>query len=48
MVKLETVVKIVKQCSLQSRIPEPIRVAHRIASEERKAKIAASPIMDEK
>jgi deoxyribonuclease V len=46
--KLETAVKIVKHCTLQSRIPEPIRVAHKIASEERKAKIAASTTMGEK
>jgi len=40
MVSLQTAVKIVEHCSRQSRIPQPIREAHRIASEERKAKIA--------
>jgi deoxyribonuclease V len=48
MVKLETAVRIVKHCSVQSRIPEPIRVAYKTASEEQKAKIAASTSMDEK
>ncbi len=47
-VNLETAVEIVKHCSFRNRIPEPIRVAHRIASEERKAKIPASPTMFEK
>ena len=40
MVSLQTAVKIVEHCSSRSRIPQPIREAHRIACEERKAKIA--------
>ena len=40
LVSLETAVKIVKHCSPAVRIPEPIRLAHTIASRERKAKIA--------
>ncbi|MCW4018504.1 MAG: endonuclease V [Candidatus Bathyarchaeota archaeon] len=41
-VSLETAVKIVKNCSRRYRIPVPIRVAHKIASEEHKAKMAAA------
>ena len=44
MVSLETAVRIVKHCSLGNRIPEPIRVAHCAAGEERKAKIGAPTI----
>jgi deoxyribonuclease V len=40
MVSLETAIQIVKHCTRGSRIPEPLRVAHRIASEKRKAEIA--------
>jgi deoxyribonuclease V len=40
MVSLATAVEIVKHCSRISRVPEPIRLAHRLASEERKAKMA--------
>ena len=40
MVSLETAVKIVQHCSRLSRVPEPIREAHSVAFEERKAKIA--------
>ena len=40
LVSLETAVDMVKHCSRLSRIPEPIRAAHRVASEERKVKIA--------
>lgn len=47
-VKLETAEKIVKHCTFRNHLPEPIHVAHKIASEERKAKIAASPTMGEK
>jgi deoxyribonuclease V len=36
LVSLETATRIVKHCVLNSRIPEPILQAHRIASEERK------------
>ncbi len=35
MVSLETAVKIVKQCTKQSRIPEPIMKAHEIAAQEK-------------
>ncbi len=38
-VSLKTAINIVKHCLRHNRIPEPIRVAHRLASEERKAKI---------
>jgi deoxyribonuclease V len=40
MVSLETAVRIVKHCTRNSRIPEPLRVAHRVAAEKRKAEIA--------
>jgi len=40
MVSLETAIRIVKHCTRGSRIPEPLRVAHRVASEKRKAEIA--------
>jgi deoxyribonuclease V len=36
MVSLETAVKILKHCICKSRIPEPIRLAHKIASEEKR------------
>ncbi len=42
MVSLQTAVKTVKHCIRDARVPEPIRVAHRLASEERKAKITPS------
>jgi len=37
MVSLETAIQIVKHCTRLHRIPEPIRTAHVIASEERKS-----------
>ena len=43
MISLKTAIKIVKKCSLNSRIPEPIAMAHKIASaEKRKINISAS------
>lgn len=36
MVSLGTAVKILKHCIYHSRIPEPIRLAHKIASEEKR------------
>jgi deoxyribonuclease V len=43
MVSLETAVKIVKQCTKNNRIPEPILAAHRIAtSEKRKINISST------
>lgn len=43
MVSLETAVKIVKHCTKNSRIPEPILTAHRIAtSEKRKINILST------
>lgn len=39
MISLQRAVKIVKDCCLENRIPEPIRQAHRLASEERKLKM---------
>jgi deoxyribonuclease V len=42
MISLSTAVEIVKHCSIVSRVTEPIRLAHRLASEERKAKNAVS------
>jgi deoxyribonuclease V len=47
LVTLETAVRIVKYTT-HGRIPEPIRLAHKIASEERKAKIAGFPTISEK
>jgi hypothetical protein len=41
MVSLESAVEIVKHCSRGFRVSELIRMVHRIASEERKTKIAA-------
>jgi deoxyribonuclease V len=42
MVSLETAIRIVKHCTMQNRVPEPIRVAHRIAAfEKRKINISA-------
>lgn len=41
LVSLATAVDIVKHCVRQSRIPEPIREAHMLASSKRKAKIAS-------
>ena len=35
MISLETAIKIVEQCSLNQRIPEPIMKAHEIATEEK-------------
>jgi deoxyribonuclease V len=35
-ISLETAVKLVKNCSPNSRIPEPILQAHKIASEKKK------------
>ncbi len=40
MVSLLTPVEIVKHCSRVSRVPEPVRLAHRLTAEERKAKNA--------
>jgi deoxyribonuclease V len=40
MVSIETAVRVVKHCIREARVSEPIRVAHKFASEERKAKIA--------
>jgi len=40
MISLRTAVEVVKHCLRSSRLPEPIRVAHKVASKERKAKIA--------
>jgi deoxyribonuclease V len=36
MVSLETAIKIVKMCTMHNRVPEPIRVAHRIAAAEKR------------
>jgi deoxyribonuclease V len=36
MVSLETAIKIVKHCTMHNRIPEPIRVAHRVAAVEKR------------
>jgi deoxyribonuclease V len=36
LISLETALKIVKHCVLNSRIPQPLSQAHRIASEERR------------
>jgi deoxyinosine 3'endonuclease (endonuclease V) len=36
LISLETAVKIAKQCVRNSKIPEPVLQAHKIASEERK------------
>ena len=36
LVSLETAVKIVKHCVLNSKIPEPVWQAHKLATEERK------------
>ena len=38
LISLETAVKIVKHCSCNSRIPEPILQAHKIASQEKSQK----------
>ncbi|MGB9713810.1 MAG: endonuclease V [Candidatus Bathyarchaeales archaeon] len=44
MISLETAVKIVKNCTRNSRIPEPILKAHEIAdAEKRKINIASTP-----
>ena len=45
MISLNTAIKIVKQCILDSRIPEPIAVAHEIATAA-KRKINMSPNTD--
>jgi deoxyribonuclease V len=37
LISLQTAVKIVKHCARNSRIPEPLLQAHKIASEERKS-----------
>ncbi len=42
MVSLETAVKIVRHCMMNSRAPEPILQAHKAASEKRKTLIEAS------
>jgi deoxyribonuclease V len=43
MVSLKTAIKIVKKCTLNSRIPEPIAMAHKIATaEKRKINIPAT------
>ena len=43
-VSLETAIKIVKNCTRNNRIPEPIRKAHEIATEKkRKINIASAP-----
>ena len=43
MISLKTAIKIVKQCILNSRIPEPIALAHEIATaEKRKINISAN------
>jgi deoxyribonuclease V len=43
MISLNTAIKIVKQCTLNSRIPEPIAVAHEIATAaKRKINISAN------
>ena len=42
MISLKTAIKIVKKCALNSRIPEPIAMAHKIATaEKRKINISA-------
>jgi deoxyribonuclease V len=41
MVSLATAIKIVKHCARTSRTPEPILQAHCLASEKRKAEMAA-------
>ncbi len=41
-VSLTTAIEIVKNCSRENRVPEPIRAAHHLASEELKAKIYSS------
>jgi deoxyribonuclease V len=40
MISLETALKVVKHCIRGARIPEPIRVAHSVATKERKLKRA--------
>jgi deoxyribonuclease V len=43
MISLKTAIKIVKKCALNSRIPEPIAMAHKIATnEKRKMNISAT------
>ena len=43
MISLKTAIKIVKKCTLNSRIPEPIAMAHKIATaEKRKINIPAT------
>ncbi len=43
MISLKTAIKIVKHCILDSRIPEPVALAHKIAStEKRKINISAN------
>ena len=45
MVSLATAIKIVKQCTLLSRVPEPVLQAHRIAmAEKRKVNISSSAV----
>ena len=36
MVSLQTAIKIVKQCTMHNRVPEPIRIAHQIAAAEKR------------
>jgi deoxyribonuclease V len=45
MISLKTAIKIVKKCALNSRVPEPIAMAHKIASDE-KRKINISSATD--
>lgn len=45
-VSLETAVKIVKHCMRETRIPEPIRIAHQVAQEKRKAQLPRQPIVN--
>ncbi len=40
MISLETAVEVVRHCTRNNRLPEPIRAAHELAVQERKAQIA--------
>ena len=42
LVSLDSAIKIAKHCLRLARVPEPMRIAHNLASKERKAKIAAA------
>ena len=46
LISLETAIKIVKNCTRSSRIPEPILQAHILATEKRKAQMAPRQIGD--